>query len=114
MKKGKLRFLGLLGMIGFAGLFTGNYGLFGFFGFFAFFGPAFKQQDELLQLNLRRAAMNAFAVSMVTLVLAMVIVSIYKSFQAAVIFLALVFALQILTFTFSLMYYERKGAGYNE
>ncbi|MGF7185408.1 fatty acid desaturase [Desulfitispora alkaliphila] len=109
MKKNKLRYLGLLGLLGLGGLFTGNYGMFGFFGFFAFFGPAWKQNDELLRFNTNRAALNAFVVSMVVAVAAIVTVSIYQSFEVAVMFLSLIFVVKILTFTFSLMYYERKG-----
>jgi len=109
MKKGKLRYLGLLGLVGLGGLFTGNYGMFGFFGFFGFFGPILRQQDELLQLNTRKAAMNAFVASMVVVVVGILAVSMYKSLDVAVLFLTLIFNIQILTFTFSLMYYERKG-----
>ena len=109
MKKSKLWYLGLLGLVGLGGLFTGNYGMFGFFGFFGFFGPILKQQDELLQLNTRKAALNAFVVSIVVVVIGILAVSIYQSLNVAVLFLTLIFIIQILTFTFSLMYYEKKG-----
>lgn len=113
MKKSKLRYLGLLGLIGLGGLFTGNYGMFGFFGFFGFFAPTLQQQDELLQQNTNRAALNAFVTSMVITVLAIVAFSIYQTPEVAALFLALIFLSQILIFVFSLMHFERKGSDGN-
>ena len=109
MRKGKLRYLGLLGFVGLIGLFMGEPGLFGFFGFFGFFAVTFQQQDELLEQNLNKAGMNGFVVSMLGLVLTILVVALSRSFQWLALMVGIVFALQILTFTISLLFYEKKG-----
>ncbi|MDW7672553.1 MAG: DUF3796 domain-containing protein [Bacillota bacterium] len=109
MRKGKLRYLGLLGFVGLIGVFIGEPGLYGFFGFFGFFAVTFQQQDELLEQNLNKAGMNGFVVSMLGLALAIMIVALSHSFQWLPLMVGIVFALQILTFTISLLIYEKKG-----
>jgi hypothetical protein len=109
MQKGKLWYLGFLGFIGLFGVVMGQPGLYGFFGFFGFFAATFRQQDELLEQNLNRAGMNGFVVSMLGLTLAIMVVALSRSFQWLPLMVGLVFAVQILTFTLSLMVYEKKG-----
>ena len=110
MKKSKLRYLGLLGLVGLAGVATGQQGLFGFFGFFGFFAVTFQQEDELLRWNLARAGLNGFVVSLVGLAIAIAVVAMQRSFQWLVLMVGVVFALQVLAFTVSLVVYERGGS----
>ena len=109
MRKGKLRYLGLLGFVGLIGVFMGAPGLYGFFGFFGFFAVTFQQQDELLEQNLNKAGMNGFVVSMLGLALTILVVTVTRSFQWLALMVGIVFALQILTFTISLLLYEKEG-----
>ena len=110
MKKSKLRYLGILGLVGLAGVATGQPGLFGFFGFFGFFAVTFQQEDELLRWNLARAGLNGFVVSLVGLAIAIALVAIQRSFQWLALMVGVVFALQVLVFTVSLVVYERGGS----
>jgi hypothetical protein len=110
MKTRSLRFLGFLGFLGLLGLFTGNpgfYGLFNLFGFWAI--SRNKKSDELLKLNVARAGLNAFGVSLVALSLTIAILSFIKTIEAAAICVAAVFMAQLLTFIFSLNYFENRG-----
>ncbi len=107
MKKNKLRYLGFLGLLGLLGLVTGNYGFFGFFGFFAFFGAAFAKTDELLRKNINRAGLNGFVVAMLGLVVSMVVITSLEALEAAALLIAFTFVASILTFTFSLHFYEK-------
>ncbi len=107
MKKNKLRYLGFLGLLGLLGLVTGNYGFFGFFGFFAFFGAAFAKTDELLRKNINRAGLNGFVVATLGLVISMVIITSLEALEAAALLIAFTFVISILTFTFSLHFYEK-------
>lgn len=109
MRKGKLRYLGLLGFVGLIGVVMKEPGLYGFFGFFGFFAVTFQQQDELLEHNLNKAGMNGFVVSMLGLALTILVVALSRSFQWLALMVGIVFALQILTFTVSLLVYEKKG-----
>ena len=114
MKKGKLRYLGFLGFIGLGGLITGNYGMFGFFGFFAFFGASLQQQDEMLRHNLARAGLNGFVISMLGLSASILVVTMLESWSYLALMVGITFAAQILTFTFSLIHYERKGGVFDD
>ena len=108
MKKSKLRLLGFLGLLGLLGLITGNYGLFGFFGFFGFLGPAaFAKTDELLSKNINRAGLNGFIAALICLVISIVIITTLDTLEAAAILIAATFVISMLTFTFSLQYYEK-------
>lgn len=107
MRQSRLRYLGLLGLVGLAGVITGNPGLFGFFGFFGFFAVTFQQEDELLRWNLARAGLNGFVVSLVGLAIAIAVVALQRSFQWLALMVGVVFALQVLAFTISLVVYER-------
>ena len=109
MKKGKLRYLGFLGLVGIIGLLIENPGMFGFFGFFGFFAATFQKQDELLEQNLNKAGMNGFVVSLLGLAVAIMVVAYQRSFQWLALMVGIVFAAQVLTFTISLMMYEKKG-----
>lgn len=110
MKKSKLRYLGFLGLVGLAGVATGQPGLFGFFGFFGFFAVTFQQEDELLRWNLARAGLNGFVASLVGLAIAIALVAIQRSFHWLALMVGVVFALQVLAFTVSLVVYERGGS----
>ena len=107
MKVNKLALFALLGLIGLVGIPTQNYGLFGFFGFFGFLALAGIKDDEMLKENIGKSARNAFVVSTIGLVLAMVILTTTVNMDFAVIAIASIFVLQILTFTFSLAIYEK-------
>ncbi len=109
MQKNPLRFLGLLGLLGLVGLITGNAGFYGFFGFFGFFGLARETDDEMLRHNLARAGLNAFIVSLVGVSLAIAIVSLTKSPEAAAVCIAVIFIAQISTFVISFNLYEKRG-----
>jgi len=106
-----LKYLGFLGFLGLLGLFTSNLAFLGFFNFFGFWGLSNRKQksDELLISNTARAGLSAFVVSMVALSLTVVILSFFKTLQAAAISIAVVFTAQLLTFIFSLNYYEKRG-----
>ena len=99
--------MGFLGLLGLLGLVTGNYGFFGFFGFFAFFGAAFKKTDEFLRKNLNRAGLNGFVVAMIGLVVSMVIITSLEALEAAALLIACSFVASMLTFSFSLHFYEK-------
>ena len=109
MKKSSLRYLGLLGLVGLAGVITGQPGLLGFFGFFGFFAVTFQQHDELLRRNLTRAGLNGFVVSLIGLAISIAVVAVLQSFQVLALMVGVVFALQVLVFTISLIVYERGG-----
>ena len=108
MKKNKLAYLGLLGLIGLLGIPTGNYGLFGFFGLFGFLGLLRTKNDELLEQNIGKAASNAFMVSVVALAATMALVATLETLAVAMIGIAVTFVVQILTYTFSISYYEHR------
>lgn len=108
MKKDKLTLLGLLGLIGLLGIPTQNYGLFGFFGFFGFLGIYGLKNDEMLRENIAKSGKNAFVVSTVFIVIAMISLITFQNIELTAIMIALTFVAQILTFTFSLSIYEKK------
>jgi hypothetical protein len=109
MKKNNLRFLGFLGLIGLLGIPTGNYGLFGFFGAFAFFAWGQIRNDEMFKINVAKAGLNAFVVSFVGLILAMVALSILRTLETAALFIGGIFFVQLMTFIISFYVYERRG-----
>ena len=108
--KRRLRYLGFLGFLGLLGL-TGNYAFYGLFNFFGFWGLSNRKQksDELLISNTARAGLNAFLASLVAVSLTIAILSFFKTLEAAAISIAVVFTAQLLTFIFSLNYYEKRG-----
>ena len=107
MKRG-VRYLGFLGFLGLLGL-TGNIAFYGFFNFFGFWAISKQKRDELLISNAARAGLNAFKVSLVAISLAIAILSVLKTLEAAMISIAGVFTAQLLTFIISLNYYEKRG-----
>ena len=106
-KGSHLKYLGLMGFLGLLGLFTDNPGFYGFFGGFAFFGIANVKNDERFALNLGRSGLNAFVVTFVSLALVIAFVGVTRTAEVAVIGSALVYALSILTFVGSFVYYDR-------
>lgn len=108
MKKNKMAFLGALGFIGLLGIPTGNYALFGFFGFFGFFTFLRTKNDELWQENIGKAATNGFIVSVIGLSTTMALVAILETIAAAMVGIAVTFLVQMLAFTFSINFYERR------
>jgi hypothetical protein len=106
--KVRLRYLGFLGFLGLLGL-TGNLAFYGFFNFFGFWALSRQKRDEMLISNAARAGLNAFKVSLISLALAIAILSVFKTLEAAMISIALVFTAQLLTFIISFNYYEKRG-----
>jgi len=106
--KGKLRYLGFLGFLGLLGL-TGNYAFYGFFNFFGFWALSRQKKDEMLISNAANAGLNAFKVSLIALSLAIAILSVFQTLEAALIAIALVFTAQLLTFIISFNYFEKRG-----
>ena len=108
--KGSLRYLGFLGFLGLLGL-TGNFAFYGIFNFFGFWALSNRKQksDEFLKANVAKAGMNAFIASIVTVSLTIAIISLFKTWEAAAIAVALVFTAQLLTFIISFNYYEKRG-----
>lgn len=114
-----LRYMGFLGLLGLLSLVTGNWGLAGFFGFFGFFGFSGSRSDERLDVNVNRAARNAFVASVTIYATAMVKVSLFPDLLAEVFSggpaallamgLAASFAVQMLVFSLSLVYFEARG-----
>jgi len=109
MKKNRLRFLGFLGTLGLLGIPTGNVGFFGFFGAFAFFAWGNIRNDELFRANIARAGLNSFIVSFVGMSLAITVLSILRTAEAAAVMLAALFLFNILTFIISYLIYEKRG-----
>ncbi|GEM_PF-3805432 len=100
-------FLSILAVLGLLGFITGNYGFFGFFGFLGFLG--LEKEDERLHYNRGRAAYNALIVSIASLAVIIAAVSIWDIAGHLRTAIGLVFAAQILTYSLSLVYYERRG-----
>ncbi len=109
MKKNKLRFLGFLGLLGLLGLPTGNPGFYGFFGAFAFFSLGRVPNDEMLRAHMARAGLNAFVVSFIALAIAIAVLSVLQTLEAAALLLGVVYVAQLLTFVFSYSVYEKRG-----
>lgn len=108
MKSSWLKYLGFLGMLGVLGIFTDNIGFYGFFGFFGFFFYGRVINDERLETNVNKSARNAFIVALPVFVIATVIAGILKDLMVySYAFIAL-FILQLLTFSFSLKFYEKE------
>lgn len=108
MKSSWLKYLGFLGMHGVLGIITDNIGFYGFFGFFGFFFYSKVINDERLEANVNGAARNAFVVAIPVFVIATVITGIMKDLSVySYAFIAL-FILQLLTFSFSLKFYEKE------
>ncbi|HZK24119.1 MAG TPA: DUF3796 domain-containing protein [Oscillospiraceae bacterium] len=104
-----LKMFGWLGLLGLLGIFTDNVGFFGFFGFFGFWGMAKIKDDELLRKNLHKAGFNAFVVSLASLAAAIAGVAVVKTLEAAVMFIAVTFVVQIITFVISFNVSEKRG-----
>ncbi|MCF8012354.1 MAG: DUF3796 domain-containing protein [Clostridiales bacterium] len=109
-KKGSpLKYLSLFGLLGLLGLITSNPGFYGFFGFFGFFSFANIKNDEFFSRCVAKAGLNAFLVTLVGLALTITYCGITSSLGAALVGVAVIFAVGILVFTGSTMYYERRG-----
>ena len=108
MKRRRLSYLGFLGFLGLLGL-TGNLAFYGLFNFFGFWALSKQKSDELLISNAAKAGLNAFKVSLVALSLAIATFSVFRTLEAAMISIALVFTAQLLTFIISFNYYEKRG-----
>ncbi|MFT4244005.1 MAG: DUF3796 domain-containing protein [Candidatus Woesearchaeota archaeon] len=108
IKKNKMALLGFLGLLGLLGIPTQHYALFGFFGFFGFFALFTVKNDELLKENIRRASTNGFVVSLIGLSITMALVAIFESIDTTMIGIAVTFVAQILTYSFSIGFYERR------
>jgi len=108
-----LKYLGFLGFLGLLGLFTGNPAFYGFFNFFGLWGLANalsrQKSDEMLTSNAGRAGLNAFYASLGAVLLAIAVLAVFKTFEAAAISIAIVFTALLLTFVVSFNYFERRG-----
>lgn len=104
-----LKYLGLLGFLGLLGLVTDNAGFYGFFGFFSFFSYGKRTMDERFEADVNRSARNAFIVSMATFAVGLAAGSLSKNTQVFLWAFALGFAIQVMVFSFSMVYYDRKG-----
>ena len=99
---------GIPGLLGLLWPITGNPGMAGFFGFFGFFAWFRLQDDERLQANLGRAAINAFFVAVVVFAVA-TLAAAFLHAEAATVYavgLAVSFGLQMATFAVSLVVFE--------
>lgn len=108
MKKNKLAYLGILGLLGLIGIPTGQYALFGFFGFFGFLSLLRTKNDELLEVNISKAATNGFIISTIGLAVTIVLVATLETITVAMIGIAAIFVTQMLTYTFTLSWYEKQ------
>ena len=109
MRANWLKYLGLLGFLGLLGLVTDNGGFYGFFGFFGFLGYRKRVMDERFETDVNRAATNAFVVSMLAFAFGVTAGSLTKNTDVYIMSFAGGFGLQMLVFSFSLVYYDRKG-----
>jgi hypothetical protein len=109
MKSSWLKYLGFLGFLGLLGILTSNVGFLGFLGFFAFFAHAKSIQDERLEANINRAARNSFVASVVFFAVGIVVAVVTSDLSLFIYAFPANFALLLVTFSFSLQYYERKG-----
>lgn len=101
--------LGLLGFLGLLGLLTDNVGFYGFFGFFSFFSYGKRNMDERFEADVNRSARNAFIVSMFAFAVGLAAGSLSKNTQVFLWAFALGFAVQMVVFSFSMLYYDRRG-----
>ena len=109
LMKNWLQYIGLLGLLGFLGVFTPNAGFIGFFGFFGFLGFKDIIFDERFEANVNKACKNTFVLSIVLYAFITVLATLttYPKYYAYA--FPISFALQIITFSFSLQYYENLG-----
>jgi hypothetical protein len=110
--RNKLGYLGLLGVLGLLGFMNNNpgfYGFFGFFGFFAFFNII---PDELFKKNVNKSGRNAFITGIIIYPIVAIVGALADVKLAYTIGFALNFAVQILTFSISLTFYEKSGDAY--
>jgi hypothetical protein len=108
MKGSWLKYLGLLGFLGILGAFTNNIGFYGFFGFFGFFTYAKTGGDERLEENINKSARNAFIAMLPVFVIATVLAGIMEDLNVYIYAFIAVVILQILIFSFSIIYYEKR------
>ena len=66
------------------------------------------KNDELLEVNIGKAAANGFMVSTIGLAITMVLVATLESITVAVIGIAVTFVIQMLAYTFTLSWYEAR------
>jgi hypothetical protein len=107
--KNWLQYISLLGLLGFLGVFTPNTGFIGFFGFFGFINFRNIIFDERFEANVNKSCKNAFVLSigLYAFITVLATLTAYPKFYAYA--FPISFALQIITFSFSLQYYENHG-----
>ncbi|MBU3130539.1 DUF3796 domain-containing protein [Clostridium tagluense] len=117
--KNKLGYLGFIGFIGVLGIFWGSFLHSIFLVFFFFFTYSKVIPDELFKENIKKAALSAFIVNMIINTLIMVvcttITNIHQYVEPNNIMLlygvaafVVNFAISILVFVFTLMFYAHK------
>jgi hypothetical protein len=109
MKTSWLKYLGFLGLLSVLGILTSNIGYLGFLGFLGFFSYGKVVKDERLEANINKAARNAFIVSVAVYATATIIVALTSNLSVFIYAFPLNFVLPILTFSFSVQFYERKA-----
>lgn len=110
MKGSWIKYLGLLGLLGFLGFLTENKGFYGFFGFFGFFSYKIRDIDERFDADINRSARNSFLVSIIVFAVGITAGTLSNNREVFVWAFALSFALQMLVFSLSMGYYDRKGS----
>ncbi|MGE5485873.1 MAG: DUF3796 domain-containing protein [Ignavibacteriales bacterium] len=109
MNRTILKYLGMLGFLGLLGLVTRNPGFYGFFGFFGFLGLRNRPSDERLEADITRAARNAFVASTVVFAATGAAGPWVRPDRLFTWAFAGGYALQLLVFTVSIVYYDIKG-----
>lgn len=109
----KYGFIGFVALLGFLGNITGEKWFYSFFIFVIFFEYFFKKPDELFVENMRRAAANAFWVSLISSVASTLYFAInLKESIALEKGVVLGFGLSIIVFCLSTAFFEwKEGRG---
>ncbi|PEV47132.1 hypothetical protein COK37_01155 [Bacillus thuringiensis] len=107
MKTTWIKYLGFLGYFGFLGFFYEK-GLFTMFCFFSFF-TSYRtvQHDELFEQIVNKSCRNAFIVTLLTTAIIIFIEMLFPNPALQEIDIALIFGTLILTFGFSMFFYDK-------
>jgi hypothetical protein len=111
MRRSWLTWLGLLGFIVLLGPLTGRPSLAGFLGFFGCFAWRAIVNDERMRMTSALACRNAFIAAMVTFAATVVATTVFPGAGERLVVnaYAIGFAVQMLTFVVSLVYYDQRG-----
>ncbi|MED1410915.1 MULTISPECIES: DUF3796 domain-containing protein [Bacillus] len=107
MKTTWIKYLGFLGLFGFLGFFYEK-GLFTMFCFFSFFTTYRKvHHDELFEQIVNKSCRNAFIVTLLTTAIIMFTEMLFPNPVLQEIDIAIIFGTLILTFGFSIFFYDK-------